>query len=108
MNHVSVSQQKKAERWDSLMILLRSPEIRDTHVRHLSAKRRAAQMLLASREELPATLVTELKAYMVTLDELYLEAIDGFADIEGVLNLLPSFIIESTVGELCQPDNAGQ
>jgi hypothetical protein len=104
-HQVSTSQQEKAERWDHLNALLLSPEVRNTYVRHLSAMRRAALMLLAYREELPTGLLAELKTYMTALDELHLEAIDGFAGTEGVLNLLPAFIIESTVGELCQPDS---
>jgi hypothetical protein len=38
------------------------------------------------------------------LDELYLEAADGFASLEGVLNFLPVFITASVAGELCQAD----
>jgi hypothetical protein len=45
--------------------------------------------------------VAELESYKVTLDELYLEAIDGFADMDGVLNLLPTYVTESIVGNLC-------
>jgi hypothetical protein len=41
-------------------------------------------------EELPPALVVELKSYKLTLDGLHLEAIDGFADVDGLLNLLPT------------------
>ena len=101
---MSVSQEEKADRWDRLMALLGRPEIRDVYVTHLSSKRRAVLMLLASREELPESLVAELVTYRTRLDELYLEAADGFADIEGVLNMLPTYVTESIVGQLCQRD----
>ena len=101
----SISQQEKARRWDSLICMLRRPEIRNTGVRQLSSQRRAVLMLLASREELPASLTAELKSYKATLDALYFEAIDGFAAVDGVINFLPTYITESLVGELCQPDS---
>ena len=99
-----LTEREKAERWDNLISLLEQPQIRNTTVRHLSALRRATGMLLANREELPAALTTELFSYKSTLDELYLEAVDGFADTEGVINLLPTYVTESTVAELCQPE----
>jgi hypothetical protein len=99
----SISQKEKARRWDSLIRMLRRPEIRDVSLRHLSSHRRAVMMLLASREELPASLTAELKTYKFTLDTLYLEAIGGFEDIDGIINYLPTYITESAVGQLCQP-----
>lgn len=104
--HTSVSQQEKASKWDFLIRTLRRPDIKDTHIRHLSTMQRATAMLLAYREELPTTLAAELKSYKEALDGLYLEAIDGFTDLEGVLNLLPTYVTESIAGELCQPDGA--
>lgn len=104
--HLRISQQEKAQKWDSLVAMLSNPQIRDLQVRQLSALRRAVMLLLAKREELPASLTAELKSYMVTLDELYLEAIDGFAAVEGVINFLPMYITESLVGELCQSDSS--
>lgn len=101
---MTITQQQKAERWDRLLRLLSSPSIRDDSITHLSTMRRATLILLARREELPPTLVAELKAYKARLDALYLEAIDGFQDTEGVLNMLPAYIAGSIVGELCQPD----
>jgi hypothetical protein len=99
-----LTQQEKARRWDQLITHLKDPRARDTRVRHLSAMRRAVLLLLAAREELPQGLAAELRAYRVTLDELHLEAIDSFADAEGVLNLLPTYVTESLAGELCQGD----
>jgi hypothetical protein len=99
-----LTEQEKARRWDKLITHLKDPRAKDTHLRHLSAMRRAVMMLLAAREELPQGLVAELRSYKVTLDELHLEAIDGFADAEGVLNLFPTYVTESLAGELCQPD----
>jgi hypothetical protein len=101
----SISQQEKAKRWDSLIRMLARPEIRDTGVRHLSSQRRAVMMLLSMREELPVSLTAELKSYKFTLDALYLEAIGGFESVDGIINFLPTYITESTVGELCQPDS---
>jgi hypothetical protein len=99
-----LTQEEKARRWDELIETLGKPQVRDTYIRHLSAVRRAVILLLAEREELPACLVDELKSYKVTLDELYLEAIDGFADMDGVLNLLPTYVTESIVGNICHFD----
>jgi hypothetical protein len=99
-----MDQQEKAERWDHLVELLKSPGLQGAYVFHLSKLRRATLMLLASREELPAALVAELRAYRARLDALYLEAKDGFTDLEGILNAIPAFAIGSVVGELCQPD----
>jgi hypothetical protein len=96
----SISQQEKARRWDSLICMLGRPEIKDVSVWQLSSLRRAVMMLLARREELPASLTAELKSYKVTLDALYLEATDGFADVDGIINFLPTYITESLVGEL--------
>ena len=104
MSMSQLTQQEKAGRWDRLITLLKDPRVKDTGVRHLSAMRRAVMLLLSAREELPEGLVAELRAYMVTLDELHLEAIDGLADAEGVLNLLPTYVTESLAGELCQLD----
>lgn len=100
----ALTEHEKARRWDNLIVLLGRPEIGDLTVRHISTMRRATGMLLAKREELPASLTAELVSYMATLDELYLEAIDGFADMEGVINFLPVYMTESAVAELCQPD----
>jgi hypothetical protein len=98
-----LSEREKARRWDQLIACLRRPEMRDAYIHRLSGTRRAVYLLLAGQEALAA----ELKAYKVTVDALYLEAADGFAAIEGVLNLLPTYITESVAGELCQ-DEAGK
>jgi hypothetical protein len=90
MGKVRLSQQERANRWDELISHLKDPRIRNTHVRHLSAMRRAVNMLLSAREELPVGLVAELKSYVATLDELCLEAVDGFAGVSGILDLLPT------------------
>jgi hypothetical protein len=102
-----LDQQEKARRWDHLVELLKSPGLQDTYVFHLSKLRSATLMLLASREELPGTLAAELRAYQARLDALYLEAADGFTDLEGILNAIPAFAIGSVVGELSQPDTGG-
>jgi len=99
-----VSQHEKAERWDHLIRLLQNPEIRDTYIWHLSTMRRAVEILLARREELPPTLVDELTAYRTRLEALHLEAIDGFTGVEGVLNFFPTYVTESLIGQLCQGD----
>jgi hypothetical protein len=99
-----MGQREKARRWDHLVELLKSPSLQDTYVIHLSKLRRATLMLLASREELPDALVAELRAYQTRLDALYLEAKDGFTDLEGILNAIPAYVIGSLVGELSQPD----
>ena len=103
--HPSISQQEKARRWDSLIAMLGRPEVRDVSAWQLSSLRRAVMMLLARREELPTSLTAELKSYKVTLDALHLEAIDGFAAVDGIINFMPMYITESLVGELCQPDS---
>jgi hypothetical protein len=100
-----VSQQEKADRWDHLIRLLQNPEIRDTYIWHLSTMRRAVEILLARREELPPTLVNELIPYKARLEALHLEAIDGFTGVEGVLNFFPTYVTESLVGQLCQGDS---
>lgn len=74
-------------------------------MRHLSSQRRAVMMLLSMREELPVSLTAELKSYKFTLDALYLEAIGGFESVDGIINFPPTYITESTAGELCQPDS---
>ena len=102
-----MGQREKAERWDRLVKLLESPSLQDDYVFHLSSLRRATLMLLARREELPDALVVELRSYRTRLDALYLEAIDGFADMEGILNAIPAYAIASLVGELSQPDTGG-
>ena len=99
-----LTQQEKASHWDDLIETLSQSDVRNTYVRHLSAVRRAVMLLLAKREGLPPSLVGELKSYKVTLDELYLEAIDGFADMDGVLNLLPTYVTESVGGTICNLD----
>jgi hypothetical protein len=101
---MTITQREKAERWDRLLRLLSSPSINDDLLTHLSGMRRATLMLLARREELPESLVAELKAYKDRLDALYLEAVDGFEDAEGVLNMIPAYLAGMLVGELCQPD----
>ena len=102
---LSISQREKATRWDFLISMLKQPGVRDVSVRHLSAMRRAVTMLLANQEELPESLTAELKSYKTTLDELHLEAMDGFADVEGVINFLPTYVTESLVGEICRSDS---
>jgi hypothetical protein len=102
-----LSEREKAGRWDELIACLRQPGMRDTYIHHLSGTRRAVYLLLADQEALPPALTAELKAYKVKVDALYLEAADGFAAIEGVLNLLPTYITESVAGELSD-DEAGE
>jgi hypothetical protein len=97
-----LTQQEKARRWDDLIKALGQPQIRNTYIHRLTAVRRAVIPLLAEREELPTSLVAELKSYKVTLDALYLEVADGWADMEGILNLFPTYVTESIVGNLCQ------
>ena len=99
-----LTQQEKASRWDELIDTLSHPTLRNTYIRHLTAVRRAVIMLLAEREELPPRLTDELKSYKVTLDELYLESIDGFADLDGVLNLFPTYVTESVMGTIGSHD----
>jgi hypothetical protein len=101
-----LTQAEKASRWDELIGCLQQPGMRDTYIHHLSGVRRAVCLLLAGQEELPPALADELKAYRVKLDALYLEAADGFSAVEGVLNLLPTYITESVAGELSD-DEAG-
>jgi hypothetical protein len=100
-------QQEKADKWDRLIKLLQSPEIRDTYVWHLAKQLRAVNMLLACREELPPALVAELTSYRKRLEALRLEAIDGFDGTQGVLNFFPTYVTESLVGQLCQGDHQG-
>jgi hypothetical protein len=99
-----LTQQEKARRWDALIATLGEPQIRNTYIHHLTAVRRAVILLLAEREELPPSLVVELKSYKVTLDALYLEIADGWADFEGILNLFPTYVTESIAGNLCHFD----
>ena len=99
-----LTEREKARRWDELIACLRQPGMRDTHIHYLSGVRRAVYLLLAGQEALPPALVAELKAYRVTVDALYLEAADGFACVEGVLNFIPTYITESVAGEICQDD----
>lgn len=99
-----LTQGEKARRWDSLIKCLQQPETRDSYMRRLSGVRRAVYLLLAVQETLPAPLVDELKAYNVTLEALYLEAAEGLSGIDGVLNLIPTYITEQAVGDLCQAD----
>jgi hypothetical protein len=103
-----ITEQEKARRWDELIACLQQPGMRDTYIHHLSGVRRAVYLLLAGQEALPPALVAELKAYRVTVDALYLEAADGFATIEGVLNFIPTYITESVAGEICQDDAANE
>jgi hypothetical protein len=100
-----ISLEEKADRWDHLIRLLQNPEIRDTYILHLSTMRRAVEILLARREELPSSLVDELVPYKARLEALHLEAIDGFTGVEGVLNFFPTYVTESLVGQLCQGDS---
>ena len=101
----ATSQREKARRWDQLIGLLQSPEIRDTYIWRLASLHRAVNMLLACREELPPALVAELIPYKEKLEALRLEAIDGFDDAEGVLNFFPTYVTESVVGQLRQGDH---
>jgi hypothetical protein len=100
-----LTQAEKAGRWDQLVGLLK-PGNRDNEIRHLNTMRRAVLILLAHREELPEALVVQLRSYRATLEGLYLEAADGWADtnLTGLLNLLPLYGLGSLVGELCQGD----
>lgn len=107
MSHRPISQKEKAERWDRLIGLLQNPDIRSTYIWHLSSMSRAVNMLLARREELPSSLVSELKSYQEKLEALRLEAIDGFDGSGEVMNFLPTYITESLVGGLCWRDNTG-
>ena len=66
--------------------------------------RRAANLLLAHREELSPALARELDSYKVTLDALHPEAVDDFTDTEGVLNLLPT----QTAAPTGQPLDGGR
>jgi len=100
-----MSLQEKARRWDRLIGLLQKPEIRDTYIWRLASQHRAVNLLLASREELPPALTRELTSYRERLEALRLEAIDGFDDTQGVLNLFPTYVTESVVGQLCQGDH---
>lgn len=95
---------EKARRWDALMAMLAKPGLRDRHTRHLSSMRRATEMLLAYREELPTALTPELKAYRAMLNDLYLEAVDGFESIDGILNYFPASVVMTLAGELSQSD----
>jgi hypothetical protein len=97
-NRLTVAE--RARRWDALIKCLQQPDTRDVYLRRLSGVRRAVWLLLAVQE----TLTAELKAYNVTLESLYLEAADGLASIEGVLNLIPTYITEQAAGDLCQAD----
>jgi hypothetical protein len=99
-----LTEREKAERWDRLLGVLQRPGTRDTYIWHLSAMRRAAMKLLANRARLPEALVRELAAYMETLDGLYLEVADGFADVEGVLNLFPVWIAGSVAAGMYELD----
>jgi hypothetical protein len=101
-----LTQAEKATRWDELIGYLQQPGMHDTYIHRLSGVRRAVYLLLAVQEALPPALVAELQAYRVKLDALYLEAADGFSAVEGVLNLLPTYITESVAGELSD-DEAG-
>jgi hypothetical protein len=102
-----ISQQEKADRWDRLIGHLRDPKIQDTYIWHLSAMRRAVNMLLAFKGELPSALAAELASYRDKLEALHLEAIDGFDGSGEVLNLLPTYITESLVGQLYGEDPSG-
>jgi hypothetical protein len=95
-------QLKKAERWDLLKEMLSSPAIRDASLNHLRRMRHATLILLAAREELSETLVTELRAYQARVDALFLEAVDGYRG-DGH-DILPTYEIEMLVNELCQED----
>ena len=99
-----LTQKEKARRWDSLIKCLQRPGTRDSYLRRLSGVRRAVWLLLAVQETLPPPLTAELKAYNVTLEALYLEAAEGLSGIDGVLNLIPTYITEQVVGDLCQAD----
>ena len=103
-----LSQGEKARRWDELIACLREPGLRDACIHSLSGVRRAVYLLLADQEALPPALVAELKAYRVKVDALYLEAADGFAAIEGVLNFIPTYVTESVAGEICQDDTGNE
>jgi hypothetical protein len=86
------------------MAMLAQPGLRDGHTRHLSSMRRVTEMLLAYQEELPTSLTAELKAYRAMLNDLCLEAIDGFESIDGILNYFPASVALALAGELSQPD----
>jgi hypothetical protein len=99
-----LTEREKARRWDELIGCLRQPGMRETYIHQLSGVRRAVYLLLAGHETLPPALVAELQAYRAKIDALYLEAADGFAAVEGVLNLIPTYITESIAGEIGQDD----
>lgn len=99
----SVTDRQKAENWDFLLEMLKDPRIRDTGINHLRRMRQATLMLLAAREELSETLVSELRAYQVRLDALFLEAVDGYRG-DGH-DMLPTYITEMLVGDLTQDDD---
>jgi hypothetical protein len=61
---------------------------------------RATDLLLVYRDQLPPALATELDAYKATLDALCLEAADGFADADNVINLLPTHMVISLIGAI--------
>jgi hypothetical protein len=98
---------EKARMWDELAAAIMKPGLRDTLVRQVSARLRAVSLLLASREELPPALSTELDSYKVTLDAMHLEAADGFADAHGVINLLPTHIVVSLIADIAARHEAG-
>ena len=69
---------------------------------HLERLKLAADILLSEHDAITDPLEVEL-----TIFRERVEAADGFAAIEGVLNLLPTYITETIAGELSD-DAAGK
>ena len=100
-------QHEKARMWDELADAIARPGLRDLKVHQVSGMHRAVDLLLGYREELPLALATELDSYKVTLDALYLEAADGFADADSVINLLPTHVVISLMGAISAEHDTG-
>jgi hypothetical protein len=91
---------EKARLWDKLATAIQKPGLRDLTVRQVSAMLRAVNLLLCYRDQLPPALTREPDAYKPALDAMHLESADGWADADGVLNLLPIHMILSLMGAL--------
>jgi hypothetical protein len=93
-------EREKARMWDELAVAIQRPGLRDLTVLKVSGMLRAVNLLLAYREELPPALAAELDAWKVALDAMHLESIEGWADADGVLNLLPTHMVISLMGAI--------